>query len=81
MASASEILEFSSRVIIFPLNKIKPMGATAGQGAKLCLLNQRKWVEIKKLTERVIYFELSYLETFHRIFVDSMHFPKQTHSE
>jgi len=65
----------------FPLNKIKPMGATAGQGAKLCLLNQRKWVEIKKLTERVIYFELSYLETFHRIFVDSMHFPKRTHSE
>ena len=60
----------------FPLNKIKPVGNTAGQGAKLCLLNRGKWEEIQGLTEQVEYFELSYVKDFNQVFVDSMHFPQ-----
>jgi len=58
----------------FPLDKIRPVGNAAGQGAKLCLLNRRKWEEIQALTERVEYFELSGLSDFSRVFIDSMHF-------
>ena len=65
----------------FPLNKIKPVGNTAGQGAKLCLLNRGKWEEIQGLTEQVEYFELSYLKDFSQVFIESMHFPRHPHLE
>lgn len=56
----------------FPLTKIKPVGNTAGQGAKLCLLNQGKWGEIQELAERVEYLELSYRNDFSQVFMESM---------
>jgi len=65
----------------FPLNKIKPVGNAAGQGAKLCLLNRGKWEEIQGLTEQVEYLELSYLKDFSQVFIDSMHFPRHPHLE
>jgi uncharacterized 2Fe-2S/4Fe-4S cluster protein (DUF4445 family) len=65
----------------FPLNRIKPVGNTAGQGAKLCLLNRGKWEEIQRLTEQVEYFELSYLKDFSQVFIGSMHFPRHPHLE
>jgi len=64
-----------------PLSKIKPVGNTAGQGAKLCLLNQGKWEEIQRLAEQMEYFELSYLKDFSQAFIGSMHFPKHPHLE
>lgn len=64
-----------------PLSKIKPVGNTAGQGAKLCLLNQGKWEEIQGLAEQMEYFELSYLKDFSQAFIGSMHFPKHPHLE
>jgi len=63
----------------FSLKKIRPVGNTAGQGAKLCLLNQGKWKEIQELAEQVEYLELSYREDFSQVFIESMHFPKQPH--
>jgi len=59
----------------FPLERIKPVGNAAGQGAKLCLLNKGKWAEIQELAKRVRYFELSYHQGFSDVFIESMYFP------
>jgi len=64
----------------FPLEKIKPVGNTAGQGAKLCLLNYGKWEEIQELAGQVEYFELSYRKDFNRVFVENMRFPVFPHT-
>jgi uncharacterized 2Fe-2S/4Fe-4S cluster protein (DUF4445 family) len=60
----------------FPLEKVKPVGNAAGQGAKLCLLNRGKWAEARELARRVQYFELSYRRNFDQVFIESLHFPK-----
>lgn len=60
----------------FPLEKIKVMGNAAGQGAKLCLLNTEKSVDIQELVQQIEYFELSYYKTFSDVFVQSMYFPE-----
>ena len=60
----------------FPLEKLKPVGNAAGQGAKLCLLNCGKWTEAQELARRVQYLELSYRGEFDQVFIESLHFPK-----
>lgn len=60
----------------FPLEKIKVMGNAAGQGAKLCLLNTEKSIDIQELVQQIEYFELSYYKTFSDVFVQSMYFPE-----
>jgi len=58
----------------FPLEKLKPVGNAAGQGAKLCLLNQGEWIEAQQLAERVQYCELSYYKGFSDTFIDNLYF-------
>ena len=58
----------------FPSEKLKPVGNAAGQGAKLCLLNQGKWIEAQELAERVQYRELSYYNGFSDTFIESLRF-------
>ena len=60
----------------FPMEKIRPVGNAAGEGAKLCLLNKGKWAEIQELVEQIQYFELSYYKGFSDVFVKSMYFPE-----
>lgn len=59
----------------FPQHRFKPVGNAAGQGAKLCLLNNREWSEIHKLVGQVQYLELSYHKGFGDVFMRNMHFP------
>jgi uncharacterized 2Fe-2S/4Fe-4S cluster protein (DUF4445 family) len=61
----------------FPLEKIKPVGNAAGQGAKLCLLNRSKWAEVQEISQQIRYLELSYCKDFSQIFVGSMSFAKE----
>lgn len=58
----------------FPLEKLKPVGNAAGQGAKLCLLNQGEWIKAQELAEQVQYFELSYYKGFSDTFIESLYF-------
>lgn len=60
----------------FPLEKIKPVGNAAGQGAKLCLLNRNKWAEVQAIAQEVQYFELSYCKDFNQVFIESLYFPR-----
>ena len=60
----------------FPLEKIKPVGNAAGQGAKLCSLNRNKWAEVQEVARRVQYFELSYCKDFNQVFIESLYFPR-----
>ncbi|MFQ6117630.1 MAG: ASKHA domain-containing protein, partial [Candidatus Bipolaricaulia bacterium] len=59
----------------FPLEKLKPVGNAAGQGAKLALLNRGKWAEVQELAKWMRYFELSYRREFSNVFMKSMYFP------
>jgi len=58
----------------FPIEKLKPVGNAAGQGAKLCLLNQGEWIKAQELAEQVQYFELSYYKGFSDTFIESLYF-------
>ncbi len=58
----------------FPLEKLKPVGNAAGQGAKLCLLNQGEWIKAQQLAEQIQYCELSYCKGFSDTFIDSLYF-------
>ena len=58
----------------FPLEKLTPVGNAAGQGAKLCLVNQGEWIEAQQLAERVQYYELSYYKGFSDTFIESLCF-------
>ncbi|MCK4246290.1 DUF4445 domain-containing protein [Candidatus Bipolaricaulota bacterium] len=59
---------------LFPLEKLTPVGNAAGQGAKLCLLNQGEWIKAQQLAERVQYCELSYHKGFSDTFIESLYF-------
>lgn len=57
--------------------KIVSAGNTAGQGAKLCLLNMDNMKELEELSEKIEYEELSYREDFSDKFMKAMRFPDQ----
>lgn len=57
--------------------KVVSAGNTAGQGAKLCLLNMDNMKELEELSEKVEYEELSYREDFSDKFMKAMRFPDQ----
>jgi uncharacterized 2Fe-2S/4Fe-4S cluster protein (DUF4445 family) len=66
----------------FRLPIVRTVGNAAGQGAKIGLLNRKKWAEVKRLTRRIRYFELSYLPSFSDAFMDSMmFFDSETHRQ
>jgi len=58
-----------------PVEKLKPVGNAAGQGAIMALLNRGALEELQKLTERMEYLELSYRSDFNEAFIRSLHFP------
>lgn len=57
--------------------KVISAGNTAGQGAKLCLINKEKINEIGKISDRIEYVELSYRSDFSEKFMQAMRFPPQ----
>jgi len=57
------------------LSKIRSAGNTAGQGVKLCLLNQNKLKHVQRIAEKVEYLELSYMPDFNDEFIKQMSFP------
>ncbi len=58
-----------------PPERLRLVGNAAGQGAKLALLNHKKWSEVQELAGQVEYFELSYRRDFSDVFVESMLLP------
>ena len=58
------------------IEKVKSVGNTAGQGAKLALLNEDKMGEIEQIARNVEYIELSFRSDFSDKFMKEMKFPK-----
>lgn len=56
--------------------KITPVGNSAGQGAKLALINKSKKKEFERLSEILEYIELSFRSDFSDQFITSMRFPQ-----
>jgi len=57
-------------------NKIKTVGNAAGYGAKLALLSEKEWQKGIELAKGIEHYNLSEVEGYDRIFVDSLDFPK-----
>lgn len=58
-----------------PLSRIKAVGNSAGEGAKMALLSFRERAKAAALPERVEYYELSGRVDFNEAFVDQLPFP------
>lgn len=58
-----------------PLNKVRFVGNTAGEGARLALLSERLMKKAESISEKVRYVELSDRKEFLDLFVESMVFP------
>jgi len=59
-----------------PQERITLSGNSAGEGAKLCLIDKDKLNEIREITTRIEYLELSYRSDFNNEFVRRIKFPK-----
>jgi len=57
-------------------HKISFVGNTSKAGAMMCLLSKKAREEIKQLSNKVRYIELSMLPDFDRVFARSLKFPK-----
>jgi uncharacterized 2Fe-2S/4Fe-4S cluster protein (DUF4445 family) len=57
-------------------DKISFVGNTSKAGAAMCLLSKKIREEMKELTDKVKYIELSMLPDFDRVFTRSLKFPK-----
>jgi len=59
------------------LNRIKPIGNAAGEGAKLCALNRREFEYSKKLALETEFLELAALPQFQDCYVDALMFDEE----
>ncbi|RLI48232.1 MAG: hypothetical protein DRO73_09875 [Candidatus Thorarchaeota archaeon] len=57
------------------VEKIHFLGNSAGQGAKLVLLNRKNEEKLQQLNKRINYIELSFIKDFSQRFVSCMQFP------
>ena len=57
------------------LDKIKPVGNAAGEGAKISLLSREKRIEEDIITKKIDYIELAAENNFNKEFVMSLKFP------
>jgi len=57
------------------VEKIHFLGNSAGQGAKLVLLNHKNEEKLQQLNKRINYIELSFIKDFSQRFVSCMQFP------
>ena len=63
---------------LFPISlveRIRPIGNAAGEGAKIALLNANEWRLADRLAESVEFVELAILPEFQDCFVDELEFP------
>jgi len=58
-----------------PLDKIKPVGNAAGEGAKISLLSKEKRIEENIINKKIDYIELAAEKNFNEEFVKSLRFP------
>lgn len=58
-----------------PLDKIKPVGNAAGEGAKISLLSKEKRIEENIINKKIDYIELAAENNFNEEFVKSLKFP------
>lgn len=58
-----------------PLDRIKPVGNAAGEGAKISLLSKEKRIEENIIYKRIDYIELAAEKNFNEEFVKSLWFP------
>lgn len=56
------------------LNRIKPIGNAAGEGAKLCALSRTEFVYSQKLAKGTEFLELASLPNFQDCYVDALEF-------
>lgn len=59
------------------LNKIKPIGNAAGEGAKLCALSRTEFAYSKKLAKETEFLELASLPNFQDCYVDALEFEEE----
>lgn len=57
------------------VERIRPIGNAAGEGAKIALLNAEEWQLADRLTAAVDFVELAALPEFQDCFVDELEFP------
>ena len=58
-----------------PLDRIKPVGNAAGEGAKISLLSKTKRIEENIINKKIDYIELAAEKNFNDEFVKSLRFP------
>jgi len=58
-----------------PLDKIKPVGNAAGEGAKISLLSKTRRIEEDTINKKIDYIELAAEKNFNDEFVKSLRFP------
>jgi len=58
-----------------PLERIKPVGNAAGEGAKISLMSNEKRIEENILIKKIDYIELASENNFNEEFVKSLRFP------
>ncbi|NPV51128.1 MAG: DUF4445 domain-containing protein [Candidatus Methanofastidiosum sp.] len=58
-----------------PLEKIKPVGNAAGEGAKISLLSKERRIEENIINKKIDYIELAAEDNFNQEFVKSLRFP------
>lgn len=61
----------------FPLERIRPVGNAAGEGAKMALLSKGAREEASRIARSVRYVELASRPDFQERFVESMAFPRR----
>ena len=57
------------------LDKIKPVGNSAGEGAKISLISKEKRIEENSINKKINYIELAAEKNFNKEFVKSLSFP------
>ncbi|WP_339060828.1 ASKHA domain-containing protein [Tepidibacillus marianensis] len=57
-------------------HKIKTVGNAAGYGAKLALLSEEEWQRGIELAKEIEHYNLSEVEGYDRVFVESLDFPR-----
>ncbi len=82
-AFGSHLSQFSCLLMgMFPdcdISNIFSVGNSAGDGARLCLVNKVKRKEADEWARKVRYVELTVFEDFERVFMKSMQFPHMDH--
>ena len=57
------------------VEKVKPVGNAAGEGAKIALVNEKEMLDMDELVRKIEFVELAASPEFQDCFIDELGFP------